>query len=71
MNFYGIGFATDRADVWSMPENYKGQNRVLRATLEDWMFADDQNVMPYRVTDVVVLEWGFDREITDCDQDAA
>lgn len=50
------------ADVWSMPENYKGQNLVLRDTLEDWMFTADQNVytqrlLPWRVTDQVSLQW--------------
>ncbi len=50
------------ADVWSMPENFKGQNLVLRDTLEDWMFTADQNVytqrlLPWRVTEQVSLQW--------------
>lgn len=50
------------SDVWSMPENYKGRNLVLRDTLEDWMFTADQNVytrrlLPWKVTEQVSLQW--------------
>lgn len=50
------------ADVWTMPENFKGQNLVLSDTLEDWMFTADQNVytqrlLPWRVTEQVSMQW--------------
>lgn len=49
-------------DVWTLPENYKGQNLVLRDTIEDWMWTADQNfytqrLMPWRVTEQVSIKW--------------
>lgn len=50
------------ADKWNMPENYKGQNKFLQDTLEDWMFtADDEfyttRVLPWQIIDQITVQW--------------
>lgn len=50
------------ADIWTMPENYKGRNLYLRDTIEDWMFTADPSymttrVLPWYPTEDVTIQW--------------